>query len=177
MSIQSKSARILINLILLLSLSGFAQESTIPLKNKAVLDSITRYGPTISPTYEKAVCTEMVIQLLEKFYPLTKADKSRIRIITNDDVYALLKRNSSVPKGVYYALTARGIGKPIDNLNNVLPGDFVQFWTGTWGHCGIVKQVSPASKTMVLYSSFPSTNGYGIQTFDIPNYCYFVRLQ
>ena len=60
--------------------------------------------------------------------------------------------------------------------NKVLPGDFVQFWTGTWGHCGIVKEIHPETKTMLLYSSFPSTNGYGVQKFSIPEYCYFVRL-
>jgi len=156
---------------------GQAQQAAIPAKNKAILDSIVTYGPTISPTYEKAVCTEMVIQLLEKFLPLTKTDKSRIRIITNENVYTLLEQNSPVPKGVYYALTARGIGKSIDDVKSVLPGDFVQFWTGSWGHCGIVKEISPETKKMVLYSSFPSTNGYGIQTFNIPEYCYFVRLK
>ncbi len=162
---------------LLFSFLGQAQQSVIPPKNKAIVDSIIKYGPTISPTYEKAVCTEMVIQLLEKFQPLTKTDKTRLRIITNKDVYSLLKQNSPIPKGVYYALTAKGIGKPIDDVKSVLPGDFVQFWTETWGHCGIVKEINPETKKMVLYSSFPSTNGYGIQTFTIPNYCYFVRLQ
>jgi hypothetical protein len=157
--------------------SGQAQQDHIPSKNKAILDSIVKYGPTISSTYEKAVCTEMVIQLLEKFQPLTKTDKSRIRIITNEDIYTLLKQNSSIPKGVYYALTAKGIGKSIDDIKSVLPGDFVQFWTGTWGHCGIVKEIYPETKKMVLYSSFPSTNGYGTQTFSIPEYCYFVRLK
>ncbi len=156
---------------------GQAQQVSLPQKNKAILDSIINYGPTISPTYEKAVCTEMVIQLLEKFQPLTKTDKSRIRIITNDDIYSLLKQNSSVPKGVYYALTAKGIGKSIDDINKVLPGDFVQFWTGTWGHCGIVKEIHPETKSMLLYSSFPSTNGFGIQTFTIPEYCFFARLK
>jgi hypothetical protein len=119
----------------------------------------------------------MIIQLLEKFQPLTKTDKSRIRIITNDDVYTLLKQNSPVPKGVHYALTTKGIGKSIDDVKSVLPGDLVQFWTGTWGHCGIVKEINPETKKMILYSSFPSTNGYGIQTFSIPDYCYFVRLK
>nr|WP_294778372.1 hypothetical protein [uncultured Flavobacterium sp.] len=156
---------------------GQAQKNHIPAKNKAVLDSIVKYGPTISPTYEKAVCTEMVIQLLEKFQPLTKIDKNRIRIITKEDVYTLLKQSSPIPKGVYYALTAKGIGQSIDEVKNVLPGDFVQFWTGTWGHCGIVKEIYPETNKMILYSSFPSTNGYGIQTFSIPDYCYFVRLK
>lgn len=170
--------KILLFLFILLSTSNnYAQEISLPQKNKDVIESVVKFGPTISSTYEKAVCTELVIQILEKLTPLSKTDKSRIRIITNQDIYSLLKQNSPIPKGVYYALTSKGIGQPIDTLSNVLPGDFVQFWTGTWGHCGIVKSVNSTNKTMELYSSFPSTNGYGVQTFDIPNYCYFVRLK
>lgn len=62
-------------------------------------------------------------------------------------------------------------------MDQVLPGDFVQFWTTTWGHCGIVKEIDVKNKTMSLYSSFPSTNGYGIQRFPIPDHSYFVRLK
>lgn len=163
--------------ILLSTTLNYAQEISIPQKNKDVIESVIKFGPTISYTYEKAVCTELVIQILEKFIPLTKTDKSRVRIITNENVYTLLKQNSPIPKGVYYALTSKGIGQPIDELSKVLPGDFVQFWTGTWGHCGIVKSVDLETKTMELYSSFPSTSGYGVQTFDVPEYCYFVRLK
>jgi len=176
------SKKININYILVFScLLGFhlinAQQTVNAPKNKAVIDSIIKYGPTISPTYEKAVCTEMVIQLLEKFQHLTKTDKSRIRIITNEDIYTLLKQKSEVPKGVYYALTVKGTGASIDDIKKVLPGDFVQFWTESWGHCGIVKEINPDNQTMVLYSSFPSTNGFGTQTFKIPTYSYFVRLK
>lgn len=110
----------------------------------------------------------MVIQILEKIEPLNKQDKKRIRIITNEDIQLLLKSNSDIPKGVYYALISKGIGVPIEDKNEILEGDFVQFWTETWGHCGIVKRVDLKSNTMELYSSFPSTSGYGIQTFNIP---------
>lgn len=169
--------KIILSFILFISaVHSYSQEETIPQKNKDIIKSVVQYGPTISSTYEKAVCTELVIQILEKFHPLSKTDKKRVRIITNENVYTLLKENSPIPKGVYYALTAKGIGKPIDTVTDVLPGDFVQFWTGTWGHCGIVKEIHPETKTMLLYSSFPSTNGYGIQNFAIPYYCYFVRL-
>lgn len=164
-------------ILLILGIQSINAQQEIPQKNKAIIESVVQFGPTISSTYEKAVCTELVIQILQKFHPLTKTDKSRIRIITKQDVYALIKQDSPIPKGVYYALTANGIGKPIDTLTDVLPGDFVQFWTGTWGHCGIVKEIHPETKTMHLYSSFPSTNGYGVQIFNIPDYCYFVRLK
>ncbi len=163
--------------ILISTAMSYAQEVALPQKNKDIIESVLKFGPSISSTYEKAVCTELVIQILEKHTPLTKTDKSRIRIITNENVPTLLKQNSPVPKGVYYALTTKGIGESIDDFSMVLPGDFVQFWTETWGHCGIVKSINLNTKTMELYSSFPSTNGYGIQTFEIPKYCFFVRLK
>ena len=153
-----------------------AQENITP-RNRQVIDTVVKYGPHISPTYQKAVCTELVIKILEKFHPLTKTDKSRIRIITGKDIRELMTQDSPVPKGVYYALTSNGTGVSIDSLKDVQAGDFVQFWTETWGHCGIVKEVDTTNNTMDLYSSFPSTDGYGIQRFTIPNYCFFVRLK
>lgn len=155
---------------------GFGQAAT-PSKNQQIVDAIVKHGPAISSTYEKAVCTELVIKILEKFTPLDKTDKSRIRIITEDDIPTLLKQNSPIPKGVYHALISKGIGTAIDNFEQVQSGDFVQFWTDSWGHCGVVKSINLTTKTMQLYSSFPSTGGYGIQTFRIPKYCYFVRLK
>lgn len=153
------------------------QQVAVPLRNKQVIDTIIKYGPSISPTYKQAVCTELIIPIIERFYKLNKSDKSRIRIITDKNIQALLKEDSPIPKGVYFALTEKGIGSKIDTLENVLPGDFVQFWTDTWGHCGIVKQIDIERQVMSLYSSFPSTDGYGIQYFSIPKYCFFVRLK
>jgi hypothetical protein len=114
--------------------------------------------------------------VLSNFATLTKEDKKRIRIITEQDVYLLRQNSSPIPKGVYYALTSTGKGTAIDHLEDVKPGDFVQFWYTSWGHCGIVSSIDSFNKTMQLHSSFPSTNGYGIQSFDIPEECYFVRL-
>ena len=169
---------IIASIFLSISILSFSQgNSDIPDRNKSVIDTTIKYGPGISPTYKKAVCTELVIQIIEKFYSLDRIDKSRIRIITNKDIHTLLENNSSIPKGVYYALTKRGIGLPIDDMQQVKPGDFVQFWTETWGHCGVVKSIHPDTNTMELYSSFPSTNGYGIQRFNIPKHCYFIRLK
>lgn len=149
----------------------------IPPRNQQVIDTIVKYGASISPTYKKAVCTELIIPIIEKFHKLNKADKNRIRIITNGDIQSMLKEGSPIPKGVYYALTEKGIGDPIDNVQDALPGDFVQFWTETWGHCGVVKSIDTESMTMELYSSFPSTDGYGVQRFKIPAYCFFVRMK
>jgi hypothetical protein len=160
-----------------MSNSIFAQHLIIPERNEQVIDSITKYGPAISPTYKKAVCTELLIKIIEKFHELNKKDKSRIRIITNEDIQTLLKSDSPIPKGIYHAFIEKGIGTPIDKIEDVLPGDFVQFWTDTWGHCGVVKSIDLKSETMELYSSFPSTDGYGIQRFKIYKHSFFVRMQ
>lgn len=161
---------------ILTTFSCFSQASNTS-KNQLVVDAIMKYGPEISSTYSKAVCTELVIQILEKFTPLSKTDKSRIRIITEENIQKLLQQDSPIPKGVYYALTTKGNGTAIEDIKKVKTGDFVQFWTESWGHCGVVKSINATSNTMELYSSFPSTNGYGIQKFDIPKHCYFVRLK
>lgn len=157
---------------------SFSQDSIqIPSKNREILDFVRLRGREISPTYPSAVCTELVIGVLNNFLPLTTEDKSRIRIITKDDVFQLIRDSSDIPKGVYYALITKGSGIPILKIEDVKPGDFVQFWYDSWGHCGIVESIDCLTKKMSLHSSFPSTNGYGIQEFDIPNYCFFVRLK
>jgi hypothetical protein len=148
-----------------------------PLKNQMIIDYVVKNGPKISPTYEQAVCTELLIGVLKNFTTLSKTDKDRIRIISNKNVYQLRIQGSNIPKGVYYALTENGKGIAIDKLQDVKPGDFVQFWNLSWGHCGIVKSIDTNSQSMELYSSYPTTNGYGIQTFGIPTECYFVRLK
>ena len=169
--------RAIFTLVLLVIYSFSIHAQSIPIKNRQVIDTVIMYGAKISPTYNTAVCTELVIKVLEKFKHLSKADKSRIRIITNKDIKELINQDSSIPKGVYYALTSNGMGVSVDSLKDVRAGDFVQFWTDTWGHCGIVKSIDTNSNTMELYSSFPSTDGYGIQRFLISDYCFFVRLK
>ncbi len=162
---------------LLVNSLAFTQDS-IPAKNRAILDYVTKHGREISPTYESAVCTELVIGVLKNFIALTSEDKSNIRIIISEDVYELMAKGSPLPKGVYHALLSNNAGVAIEDMTKVLPGDFVQFWyPHSWGHCGIVESIDPVSKTMKLHSSFPSTEGYGVQEFGIPEYCYFVRLK
>jgi len=146
--------------------------------NKKVIETVEKFGPSISPSYYEAVCTELVIGVLEHLYPVSEEDKSRIRIIITENVYDLINSNSSIPKGVYYALTENKMGIAIDTLSETLPGDLVQFWyPNSWGHCGILHSINLSNKTMKLYSSFPTTEGFGIQEFDIPAYCFFVRLK
>jgi hypothetical protein len=148
----------------------------LPSKNQMLIDTAIRYGPEISSSYEKAVCTEFLIQVIEKIQSLSAVDKKRIRIITEQEIQALLRQNSPIPKGVYFTFTANQKGRAIDDLKDVLAGDLVQFWYESWGHCGIVKSIDPDKKEMYLYSSFPSTNGYGIQRFEIPEDAFFVRV-
>lgn len=152
----------------------------LPKRNQQIIDTILRYGPSISPTYEEAVCTEFVLGILDHFVELTHQDTINVRIDLEEgqNVYELMAEGSALPTGVYYALIHNGIGIPIDDIQDVQPGDFVQFWYyRSWGHCGIVHQIDYVNQVMWLYSSYPSTNGYGIQPFQIPDYCYFVRLK
>lgn len=157
-------------------------DSLIPQRNQQVIDTAVRYGRSISPTYHSAVCTEFVIGVLEHFMNLTERDITNIRINqprkSLSEVYDQINNGAPEPKGVYHALIANGKGEPIDDWSKVLPGDFVQFWyPQSWGHCGIVSSIDVANRTMLLHSSFPSTEGYGIQEFVIPDYCFFVRLK
>lgn len=160
------------------SLNGLSQIDSCKTMNQKVIETVEKYGPKISPTYNTAVCTELVIGILKHLIDLNSVDKSRIRIIIKEDVYQLMSDGSPKPKGVYYALCENGKGIPIDDICDVIPGDFVQFWyPDSWGHCGIVHSLDLENNIMKLYSSFPSTSGYGIQEFEIPEYCYFVRLK
>lgn len=139
------------------------------------------YGKRISPTYYSAVCTDYLIGVLKHFITLDSTDIINIRIDQPrkgiEDIYTQIEDGSPEPKGVYYALIRKGVGIPIDDWAQVKRGDFVQFWhTRSWGHCGIVDSIDLPTKTMWLHSSYPSTDGYGIQKFEIPKYSWFVRL-
>ena len=162
---------------LFFTFSLFSQNDSIS-RNQEVINTMEKYGPSISPTYDTAVCTELVIGILEHLCLLDSMDKNNIRIIVTEDVYQLIENGAPQPKGVYYALTKSNKGIAIDDHKDALPGDFVQFWyPNSWGHCGVLHSIDLVNKTMKLYSSFPSTEGYGIQEFDIPDYCFFVRLK
>ncbi len=167
-------------LFVMLVFASFADAQSTEL-NRRVIDTAVYYGRTISPTYQSAVCTEYVIGVLSHFIKLDSTDTVNIRIDqprnSIDDVYAQIANGSPEPKGVYYALTSKGLGIPIDDWKQVEKGDFVQFWYDhSWGHCGIVESIDLENKTMMLHSSYPSTDGYGIQEFELPSYAWFVRL-
>jgi len=170
--------RIITCILLFCSMQLSAQ---IPALNQRVIDTTVMYGKTISPTYYSAVCTDFIIGVLGHFIALDSADTVNIRIdqprSSADDIYLQIEKNSPEPKGVYYALIRKGAGIPIDDWTQVKRGDFVQFWHDhSWGHCGIVDSINVQGKKMWLHSSYPSTDGYGIQQFDIPPYSWFVRL-
>lgn len=175
---QHMIQRMLLLIIVLFAANANAQTTEL---NQRVIDTAKYYGRTISPSYRSAVCTEFVIGVLSHFVKLDSIDTVNIRIdqprTSIDDVYAQIENGSPEPKGVYYALTSKGLGIPIDDWTKVQQGDFVQFWYDhSWGHCGIVESIDLENKTMMLHSSYPSTDGYGIQEFELPTYSWFVRL-
>lgn len=154
----------------------------LPPLNQQVLDIATKYGKLISPTYESSVCTEFVIGVLGHFMDLTSEDTINIRIDQPrenlKEVYHQIESGSPYPTGVVHALVSKGKGIEILDRNQVLPGDFVQFWyPNSWGHCGIVAKMDVENKVLWLHSSYPSTEGYGIQPFHMPEYTKFVRLK
>lgn len=172
----------------IISVVGKAQkplnDSLIPIPplNQRVLDTATTYGRMISPSYESSVCTEFVIGILGHFMDLTSEDTVNIRIDQPrenlKEVYRQIENGSPYPTGVVYALVSKGKGIEISDRNQVLPGDFVQFWyPNSWGHCGIVAKIDVENKVLWLHSSYPSTEGYGVQPFHMPEYSRFVRLK
>lgn len=157
---------------------GIDSSLELPGINRQIIEYIETHGGEIAPTYDTAVCTEFIIQVINHFKILTKEEKKLIRIITNEDLPTLIEANSSVVKGVQTALHGKK-GAMIENTNEVMPGDFVQFWNiynnAAYGHCGVVLSVEP-NKKITVYSSHPLTNGYGKQTFLWPDKVFFVRL-
>jgi len=151
----------------------------IPEKNQQILRLIKRKGASFAPTYESAVCTEFLIKVIVPFTPLSKSEMNAIRILTKEPLSTLIEKDAPVIKGVQTALEKSGKGIRIDIVENVKPGDFVQFWNSwfgyPWGHCGVVVSLVP-HKSITMYSSHPNTNGFGKQTFLWPEKTYFVRL-
>ncbi|MBL0740166.1 hypothetical protein [Chryseolinea lacunae] len=152
----------------------------LPPRNRQLLDFIETTGKSLAPRYDEAVCTEFVIKVIDPFKPLSATDKRAIRIITGDNLPALVHDDAPIIRGVQEALVNSGKGVAIDSAAHVLPGDFVQFWNvyngKAYGHCGVVMEIEP-EKSLTLYSSHPMTDGYGKQKFLWPGKTYFVRLK
>jgi len=87
---------------------------------------------------------------------------------------------AKLSKGVVQWIVDSKNGIEIDFKHGEIPieGDIVQFWkVNSFGHCGILKSIDVINNKITLYSSFPSTKGFGIQEFDLPEYIYFGRLK
>ncbi|MBA4056682.1 MAG: hypothetical protein C0490_18350 [Marivirga sp.] len=151
----------------------------IPGKNKQIIYFLDASGMSIAPSYNEVVCTQFVIKVINKFTPLTKNEMNEIRILTTGDIGDLIKKESSIIKGVQTALVKAGKGTEVKEIENVKPGDLVQFWNlyqgKEYGHCGVVFEIN-ANKSLTLYSSHPLTDGFGIQKYMWPDRAYFVRL-
>jgi hypothetical protein len=155
-------------------------EKQVPARNQQLIDYARKSGRKISPTYEKAVCTEFLIAVLQNATTLSARDKKRIRIQTKEPLAKLIRHEDSLIRGVQWALVSSGKGKAIP-LEEVLPGDLVQYWDSwagiiPFGHCGIVTGISPG-KSIRLISSSPHTDGYGEMDFPWPEKMFFVRLK
>ena len=100
---------------------------SIPRSNQHILNYLIHNGSEISPTYQSSVCTELLIGVLKNFTLLSKEEKNRIRIITEENVHQLRLQKSPIPKGVYYALTESKKGIAINRLQDK-----------AWGFCAIL---------------------------------------
>jgi len=152
----------------------------LPLKNKRIVELIEVNGKDIAPNYKDVACTEFVIRVIDNFDPLTRGEKDDIRIITNKQLDSLINNESPIIRGVQTALLNGDKGIRIDKIEDIKPGDFVQFWNlyegKEYGHCGVVFDINP-NKTITLYSSHPLTDGYGKQAYLWPDKLYAVRLK
>lgn len=68
--------------------------------------------------------------------------------------------------GAAAALSALGLGRRIESLEDARPGDFVQVWTDSWGHSmiflGWVRDDRGAITALRYWSSQPWTDGMGV---------------
>ncbi len=156
-----------------------AKLSELPETNRKIIQFVTDQGRRIAPTYDTAVCTEFVIQIMEHFQSLTRDERKLIRIITDKNLVELIENNSAIIKGLQTALLLKNKGIPVERATDVLPGDFVQFWNiygkSAYGHCGVVHTIE-SGKNITVYSSHPVTKGYGIQKFTWPDKVFFARM-
>jgi hypothetical protein len=152
----------------------------MPARNKQIIKFVEENGEALAPDYKQVVCTEFVIKVIEEFVPLITSEENKIRIITDEDIPAMLVKESPVIKGVHTSLVQANKGVEILQPEDVKPGDFVQFWNSylgiPYGHCGVVFSVEPY-KSIAVYSSHPVTGGYGKQKFLWPDHIFFVRLK
>jgi hypothetical protein len=143
----------------------------LPARNREIVRFIESNGKSLAPDYQTVVCTEFVIKVIEEFSPLTSDEKKDVRIITTGKLDELVRGESPLIKGVQSALSKRGKGEVVDRVDEVLPGDFVQFWNiyqgEVYGHCGIVMAIDPDQsitciRPIRLPTVMESKNIYGL---------------
>lgn len=142
---SAKNIKILLGLLLMIILNScnntnkvkskqtvisIEETPPIPPQNQQILDYVAQHGYDIAPTYYTAVCTEFVVKVIEHFTPLTKLDKKRINIVTNQDIGKLREQQSPIIKGVQYALVAANKGTAINDLKEVRQAIFFK--------CGLI---------------------------------------
>ena len=108
--------------IWILNADEVADVEDIPERNKQIVRFIEANGNALAPDYKQVVCTEFVINVIEEFTPLTTSEANTIRIITHEDIAALLRHESPVIKGVHTSLVDAHKGVHI-KPEAVQPGD------------------------------------------------------
>jgi hypothetical protein len=155
-------------------------QEELPSRNKQVIAFVEANGVNLAPDYQQVKCTDFVVRVIERFVALSEEERNQINIITNEDLNTLIENESAIIKGVQTSLIRGSKGIEIIGLDDVRPGDFVQFWNeylGTpYGHCGVIFDVEPYH-SISLYSSHPLTHGYGKQKYMWPDKVFFVRLK
>jgi hypothetical protein len=160
--------------------ASIIEQKGIPATNKRIIDLMHTKGRALAPDYKEVVCTEFVIEVIGNVSPLTKREMDAVNIITSGALVSLVSAGEPVSRGVQHALVTSGKGIIVAEAEDVVPGDFVQFWNifhdKAYGHCGVVYDVNPG-RSLTVYSSHPITEGFGIQKFLWPDKVYFVRLK
>ena len=151
--------------------------SSAPALNRQLLRYAITQGPALAPTYEAAVCTAFLEQVLRRFVRLSAKERQLLHVNLGNQTLAEARlQQSPALRGVQAALTLAGKGTAIATQAEAQPGDLVQFWYWNKGHCGILKGVYPELGLMSVYSSAQSTDGFGSQLYWIPAELYIVRL-
>ncbi len=159
-----------------------APKTKVPKKNREIISICRNKGRSISPDYWNHVCTHFTSGILDTQYWLEVEDTRKINVVIGEDqsLDSLIEAKADITKGIQYAITDLGIGKQIPDLQDALPGDFIQYWNklpdGYHGHSAIIHSVNPKSETITIHSSHPQTSGYGRQVVFYPEIYYIARL-
>lgn len=78
-------------------------------------------------------------------------------------------------KGAVYNLVKNKYATEIP-INKLQAGDIIQFWTPSWGHCGIFVKYGKTKQTVWLYSSMPGSN-FSLMEFSITSQFYACRIK